>query len=54
MRRAIKSLMMVAESVSYKELMASNGNMLGVICKCFTKSRICANIDKSRKEVSHV
>lgn len=31
--------------------MASNGNMLGMICKCSTKSEICVDIDKSRKEV---
>jgi len=46
--------MMAVEFVSYKGLMASNGNVLGVICRCFTKSKICADIDKSRKEVSHV
>jgi hypothetical protein len=34
--------------------MASNGNVLGVICKCSTKSEICVYTDKSRKEVSHV
>jgi hypothetical protein len=34
--------------------MASNGNVLGVICTCSTKSEICANTDKSRKDVSHV
>jgi hypothetical protein len=37
--------------------MASNGNMIGVICKCSTKSdhfEICVNTDKLRKEVSHV
>jgi hypothetical protein len=45
---------MVVESVSYKELMASNGNVLGVICRCFTKSKICVDTNKSRKEVSHV
>jgi hypothetical protein len=33
--------------------MASNGNVLGVICRCSTKFEICADIDKSRKEVSH-
>jgi hypothetical protein len=36
--------------------MASNGNMIGVICKCSIKSdhfEIYANIDKLRKEVSH-
>jgi uncharacterized protein YcgL (UPF0745 family) len=54
MRRATKNLMMVAESVSYKGLMASNGNMLGVIYRCSNKSEIYANIDKSKKEVSHV
>jgi hypothetical protein len=46
--------MMVAESMSYKGLMASNGNVLGVICGCSTKSDICADTDKSKKEVSHV
>jgi hypothetical protein len=46
--------MMVAKYVSYKGLMASNGNVLGVICRCFTKFEICVDIDKSRKEVSHV
>jgi len=46
--------MMAVEFVSYKGLMASNGNVLGVIYRCFTKSKICADIDKSRKEVSHV
>jgi hypothetical protein len=45
--------MMAAKSVSYKGLMASNGNVLGVICRCSTKFEICADIDKSRKEVSH-
>jgi len=37
--------------------MASNGNMLNVICKCSTKFdhfEIYADTDKSRKEVSHV
>jgi hypothetical protein len=34
--------------------MASNGTMLSAIYKCSTKSEICANTDKSRKEVSHV
>jgi hypothetical protein len=45
---------MAAESISYKELMASNGNVLGMICKCFTKFGICVDTDKSRLEVSHV
>jgi hypothetical protein len=49
-----KSLMMVDEYVSYKELMANNGNVLGEICRYFIKSKICANTNKSRKEVSHV
>jgi hypothetical protein len=41
------------KSVSYKGLMASNGNVLGVICRCSTKFKICADTNKSRKEVSH-
>jgi hypothetical protein len=54
MRRPAESLMMVAESLYYKGLIASNGNMLGVIYSYFIKSEICADTDKSRKEVSHV
>jgi len=54
MKRVVENLMMVAEFVSYKGLMASNGNMLGVICTCSTKFEICADIAKSRKDVSHV
>jgi hypothetical protein len=46
--------MMVVESMSYKGLMASNGNVLGMICRCFTKSEFYADTHKSRKEVSHV
>jgi hypothetical protein len=34
--------------------MASNVNMLGMICKCSTKFEICVNTNKSRKEVSYV
>jgi hypothetical protein len=34
--------------------MASTGNVLGTIFKCSTKSEICADIDKSKKEVSHM
>jgi hypothetical protein len=46
--------MMATESASYKGLIASNGNLLDVICKCSTKSVICADTYKSRKEVPHV
>jgi hypothetical protein len=46
--------MMVTESMSYKGLMASNGNVLGMICRCSTKLEICADTNKSKKEVSHV
>jgi hypothetical protein len=54
MKKVVENLMMVTESVSYKGLMASNGNVLGVICMCSTKSKICADTDKSKKDVSHV
>jgi uncharacterized protein (UPF0333 family) len=54
MKRVVENLMMVVESMSYKWLMASNGNVLSVICTCSTKSEIYADIDKSRKDVSHV
>jgi hypothetical protein len=49
--------MTVAKSASQKGLMASNGKVLGVICKCSTKYdhfKICADINKLKKEVSHV
>jgi hypothetical protein len=46
--------MMVVEFALKKGLMVSNGNVLSVICKCSTKSEICANTNKLRKEVSHV
>jgi hypothetical protein len=46
--------MMVAKSVSYKGVMASNGNVLDVIYGCFIKFEICVNTDKSKKKVSHV
>jgi hypothetical protein len=54
MKRVVENLMMVVESVSYKGLMASNGNVLGVISTCSIKSEICADTDKSRKDMSHV
>jgi hypothetical protein len=47
-------LMMAAKFVSYKKLIASNGNVLGMTCRCFTRFEICADIDKLRKEVSNV
>ncbi len=53
-RKVAKNLMMTVKFVSYKGLMASNGNVLGVICRCSIKSKMCEDIDKSRKEVSHV
>jgi hypothetical protein len=37
-----------------KGLMASNGNVLGMTCKCSTKSKICVDTYTTRKEVSHV